>query len=45
MGLLVARHSAFANGPAEKSGKPSGDAASDVADEAEDATDAVKGKM
>jgi hypothetical protein len=44
-GLLIAGLSACEKGPAEKAGEAIDDAASDVADKAEDAADAVKEKL
>ena len=44
-GLLLMGLSACEKGPAEKAGEAIDDAASDMADTAEDATDAVKEKM
>jgi PBP1b-binding outer membrane lipoprotein LpoB len=43
--FLITGLSACEKGPAEKAGKAIDDAASDVADTAEEATDAVKEKM
>ena len=44
-GLLLLGLSACEKGPAEKAGEAIDDTASDMADTAEDATDAVKEKM
>ena len=44
-GFLLMGLSACEKGPAEKAGEAIDDAASDIADEAEDAADAVKKEM